>query len=116
MNGKVLRLEKLFNNNQNAVIIAIDHGMFDGPIPGMINVQQTITKINPVIDAVLLSPGMLSVCKNAFNFKGAPIPIVRINWSSVYCFHWKYNDAFTVAAKTVESPDPLNPPRAPTFE
>lgn len=102
MNGKLIRLEKLFSKNQNAVIVAVDHGMFDGPIPGMINLEKTMSKINPVVDAILLSPGMLSVCKHAFNFKGAPIPIVRINWSSVYCFHWNYNDAFTVAARTVE--------------
>lgn len=33
MNGKELRLEKLFNKSNSAVIVAIDHGMFDGPIP-----------------------------------------------------------------------------------
>jgi len=27
---------------------------------------------------------------------------VRLNWSSVYCFHWNYNDAYTVLAQTVE--------------
>ena len=30
------------------------------------------------------------------------MPIVRLNWSSVYCFHWNYNHAFTVLAQTVE--------------
>ena len=40
MNGKNLRLEKLFSNGNNGVIIAIDHGMFDGPLPGMINMKE----------------------------------------------------------------------------
>lgn len=102
MSGKQIKLDKLFNKGENAVIVAVDHGMFDGPIPGMINLQETATKINPVVDGVLLSPGMLSACKDTFNFKGAPMPIVRINWSTVYCFHWNYNDAFTVVARSAE--------------
>ena len=102
MNGKNLRIEKLFNKGKNVVIIAIDHGLFDGPIPGMIDLKKTIQKINPVIDGVLLSPGMLKHLRTAFNFKGAPMPIVRLNWSSVYCFHWNYNEAYTVMAQTVE--------------
>ncbi|MCK9410777.1 MAG: hypothetical protein M0Q53_00655 [Prolixibacteraceae bacterium] len=102
MNGKNLREEKLFVNGENAVIIAIDHGLFDGPIPGMINLKETIKKINPCVDGILLSPGMLKHLHPAFNFKGAPIPIVRLNWSTVYCFHWNYNQAYTVMAQTVE--------------
>ena len=102
MNGKDLKLEKLFNKGENAVIVAIDHGMFDGPIPGMINLKETAQKINPCVDGVLLSPGMLKHLRPVFNFKGAPMPIVRLNWSSVYCFHWNYNNAYTVVAQTVE--------------
>lgn len=102
MKGKDLRLEKLFSKGENAVVVAIDHGMFDGPIPGMINLRDTVKKINPVVDAVLLSAGMLQQTRDAFNYKGAPIPIVRLNWSSVYCFHWKYNDAATVIATQVK--------------
>lgn len=102
MTGKDLRLSKLFSKGENAVIVAIDHGMFDGPIPGMTDLRATVKKINPCVDGVLLSAGMLRHVQEAFNFKGAPIPIVRLNWSSVYCFHWKYNDAATVIATQVE--------------
>jgi class I fructose-bisphosphate aldolase len=102
MGGKDIRLDKLFNKGENAVVVAIDHGMFDGPIPGMIDLADTARKINPCVDAVLLSPGMLRHLKDAFNYKGAPIPIVRLNWSTVYCFHWKYNDAETIIATQVK--------------
>jgi len=101
MNGKNLRIEKLFNNS-NAVIVAIDHGLFDGPIPGMIDLKETARNIDSCIDGVLLSPGMLKHLRPAFNYKGAPMPVVRLNWSSVYCFHWNYNAAYTVLAQTVE--------------
>jgi len=102
MNGKNLRLEKLFSKGNNAVIVAIDHGLFDGPIPGMIDMKKMAEKINPCVDGILLSPGMLKHLHSVFNYKGAPMPIVRLNWSSVYCFHWNYNDAYTVLAQTVE--------------
>lgn len=102
MTGKDLRLNKLFTKGENAVIVAIDHGMFDGPISGMTDLKATVKKINPCVDGILLSPGMLPHVQDAFNFKGAPIPIVRLNWSSVYCFHWKYNDAATVVAAQVK--------------
>jgi DhnA family fructose-bisphosphate aldolase class Ia len=102
MNGKEIRINKLFSNDNNAVIIAIDHGMFDGPIPGMTDLKETVKKINPVVDGIVLSPGLLKACKDVFSHKGAPIPIVRINWGSVYCFHWEYNQAATVIAAEVK--------------
>ena len=102
MNGKEIKLKKLFSRDKNAVIIAIDHGMFDGPIPGMTNLVKTAEKINSCVDGVLLSSGMLKQIPFVFNYKGAPIPIVRLNWSSVYCFNWNYNKAFTAIANTVD--------------
>lgn len=102
MTGKQLRIDKLFNKSDNAVIVAIDHGLFDGPITGMVNMKETAQKIDSSIDGVLLSPGMLKQLKEIFNYKGAPMPIVRLNWSSVYCFHWNYNDAYTVLAQSVD--------------
>ena len=107
MNGKDLRVEKLFSKGKNAVIVAIDHGMFDGPIPGMINMKKMADKIDPCIDGVLLSPGMLKQIRPVFNYKGAPMPIVRLNWSSVYskaksC--WVMNSLQTVAVYGIKKP------------
>ncbi len=93
-----VRFERLFNRNERAVIIAADHGEFDGPIPGMINLPDTVSRIDPVVDGILLSPGMVPHCRHAFNYKGAPMSIVRLNWSTVYCFKWKYKEAVTVPA------------------
>ena len=101
MTGKEIRLNRLFSNGENAVVVAMDHGEFDGPLPGMINLPEVIKKVDPGISAVLLSPGMMAHCGHAFAFKGAPMAIVRINWSTVYAFHWDYNDADTVPAVSV---------------
>jgi DhnA family fructose-bisphosphate aldolase class Ia len=102
MNGKDIRMEKLFSKGENAVVIAIDHGYMDGPISGMENMQETIRKIDPCVDAILLSPGMMKIIGNAFNYKGAPLPIVRLNWSTVFCFEWGYQQSRTVHAFSVK--------------
>jgi DhnA family fructose-bisphosphate aldolase class Ia len=97
MNGVELRSQKLLSTGR-AVIIACDHGEFDGPIPGMINLAETITRINPQVDGVLLSPGMIRHTGDYFARKGAPMVVGRLNWDTVYCFHWQYNEAPAVEA------------------
>lgn len=97
-----IRFDRLFNRGKRSVIIAIDHCEFDGPISGMTNLAETASNIDPCVDGILLSPGMLPYCSHAFNYKGAPMAVVRLNWSTVYCFHWKYREAATVQAFSPE--------------
>ena len=96
MAGKEIRLGRLFNRDENVVIIAADHGEFDGPIPGMVNLPETLTKIDPCVDAVLLSPGMVARSSGLYGAKGAPLAVMRLNWSTTYCFKWGYREAATV--------------------
>lgn len=100
MTGKDIRLSKLFSNGENAVVVAVDHGEFDGPLPGMIDLPQVVGKVDSCVDAVLLAPGMVSHCGHAFAYKGAPISMVRLNWSSHFCFHWDYEKGIAVPAMT----------------
>jgi len=76
----------------------MDHGEFDGPLPGMIDLPEVVKKIDPGVDAVLLSPGMLRHCGHAFSYKGAPMAMARLNWSSHLCFRWDYHDGAAVQA------------------
>lgn len=85
----------MFGDNR-AVVIAIDHGMFDGPIPAMEDLPMTAKSINPDVDAVLVAPGMLRHCAGIFARRHSPMAVVRLNWNSVYCFHWKYRKARSV--------------------
>ncbi|MBN1675564.1 MAG: hypothetical protein JXR37_31270 [Kiritimatiellae bacterium] len=100
MTGREMRMKRLFNGDENVVIVAADHGEFDGPIPGMIDLPETTRKIHPGVDGVLLSPGMLAHCAHVFAGKGAPLAVVRINWATTYCFHWGYTQGATVPAAT----------------
>lgn len=101
MDGREIRLKRLMGSGKS-VIIAIDHGLFDGPIPAMEDLPATAAKINPVIDALLLAPGMLRHCSAVFAGQKRPLAVVRLNWNTVYCFHWKYTQACSVDAYGVE--------------
>lgn len=93
-----LRFQRLFNRNERAVIVAMDHCLFEGPIAGMANLAETARHVAPCVDGILLSPGMLPHCEHAFNYKGAPLAVVRLNWSSTYCTTWNYHEGATVSA------------------
>jgi DhnA family fructose-bisphosphate aldolase class Ia len=97
MDGREIRMRRLLGDGCG-VIIAIDHGMFDGPIPGMEDLPVTAGRINADVDAVLLAPGMLRHCAGVFAGQRRPIAIVRLNWNSVYCFGWNYREARSVHA------------------
>ena len=95
MDGRELRLQRLMGDGR-AVVFAIDHGFFDGPIPGMEVLPETAEKINPVVDAVLLSPGMIRHCGSVFSKPKRPLAILRLNWNTVYCFAFGYKGAKSV--------------------
>ena len=101
MDGREIRLKRLFGDGR-AVIIAIDHGMFDGPIPAMEDLPATAVRINPVVDAVLLAPGMIRHCAGVFAGSKRPLAVVRLNWNTVYCFGWNYRAGKSVYCCDVE--------------
>jgi 3-hydroxy-5-phosphonooxypentane-2,4-dione thiolase len=101
MDGRDIRLQRLVGDGR-AVIIAIDHGLFDGPIPGMEDLPATAAKINPVVDAVLLAPGMLRRCDSVFARPKRPLAVVRLNWNTVYCFGYGYTGAKSVYSYSPE--------------
>jgi DhnA family fructose-bisphosphate aldolase class Ia len=103
-------LSKFFSTGP-AIIVAIDHGLFDGPIPGLDNVKAIAGKICPEIDGVLLSPGMYRYAKeNLFARRQAPQAVVRINWSTIYCFNFGYHSGDTVAAFSPEEMQKMGVP------
>ena len=51
MNAVEIKMRRMLAGG-NAVIIACDHGEFDGPIPGMVDLRETVAKIHPEVDGV----------------------------------------------------------------
>ena len=91
--GKRIRFERIFGSIKRAVVVACDHGMFDGPHHRMENIPAMLKRIGDGPDAVLMSPAMLPYCTEYFGRRGAPAAIVRLNFNSVFCFKWGYKDS-----------------------
>jgi len=91
--GRQIRLGRILGKERRAVVVACDHGMFDGPHRGMEDIPALLDRLGDAPDAILLAPGMLARCGGYFGRRGAPAAIVRLNFNSVFCFHWKYSQS-----------------------
>lgn len=93
MSGREIRMKRLFGDSGKAVVVACDHGMFDGPHQGMENLATMLQGLGDGADAILLSPGMLPHVTDYFGRRHAPMAITRINFNSVFCFKWGYTSS-----------------------
>ena len=93
--GESIRLSRLFSEGKNAVIVAVDHGLYFGPLPGMLNLSEVIGGVSKA-DAILMAPGSPAHCEAVFSKRGAPALIVRLNWGSNYAAMWKYKHSHSV--------------------
>jgi DhnA family fructose-bisphosphate aldolase class Ia len=97
--GEEIRLARLFDGDGNAVVVAVDHGLYNGPRPGFEDLP-AITRRFGAADAILLSPGMATRCGDAFKRRGAPAMIVRLNWGTQYATQWSYGESRSVPVLT----------------
>jgi DhnA family fructose-bisphosphate aldolase class Ia len=93
--GESLRMARLFAGSTNAVIVAIDHGLYFGPLPGLIDLPRAIQALDGA-DGILLGGGMVPHCASFFARRGAPSMIVRLNWATNYVAPWKYEHSHSV--------------------
>jgi DhnA family fructose-bisphosphate aldolase class Ia len=98
--GETIRLSRLFSEGKNAVVVAVDHGLYFGPLEGMINLPEVIHKAAGA-DAILMAPGMPAHCQEVFEKRGAPACIIRLNWGSNYAAMWNYKHSYSVPMITV---------------
>lgn len=98
--GEQIRLARLFANSDKAVIVAIDHGLYFGPIAGLTDLASVIQNLSQA-DGILLSAGMVSHCADFFSRPGTPSMIVRLNWASNYVTPLCYKHAYSVRLLSV---------------
>ncbi len=103
MTGEQIRLKRLFSSG-NVVIVAVDHGLYNGPLPGLINLPKVVQTLAGA-DAILMSPGMPAHCAEVFAKRGAPALIVRLNWGTQYATQWQYETAHSVPV--ISAPEAL---------
>lgn len=102
MKGKEIRLSRLFRDGESAVIVAMDHGQTFGPMPGLVDFTAAAERLKEA-DGVLMAPQMIRFSGNLFRGKGSPAVIVRLNWNTIHCEPWHYQQAHIVKATSVEA-------------
>lgn len=93
--GESIRLQRLFDGGQNIVIVAIDHGLYNGPRPGFENLAPIVGRLSGA-DGILLSPGMVAHVQSVFEHRSAPALILRLNWGTQYATQWGYSESRSV--------------------
>ncbi len=93
--GEDIRAGRLFTGGKNAVVVAIDHGLYNGPRPGFEHPWTLIDRLRGA-DAILMSPGMVPHVATAFAARGAPALMVRLNWGTQYATQWAYHESRSV--------------------
>ncbi|MGH7610834.1 MAG: class I fructose-bisphosphate aldolase [Candidatus Dormibacteria bacterium] len=93
--GEEIRLARLFGGGQNAVVVALDHGLYNGPRPGFNDLPRVVGKLGAA-DAILLSPGMVPHVGHVFARREAPAMVVRLNWGTQYATQWSYHESHSV--------------------
>ena len=101
MSGIELRVNKLFNQKRNLVISALDHVMEYGYQQGIEDEEKAIRNCLAT-DALLVPRYMLKRHSDLFALPGAPMPVVRINWTSSFYYPLDYQGGFTTIATTIE--------------
>ena len=102
MIGKKIRLSRLFPEGQKTVIVAMDHGQTFGPAAGLIDFTSAAERLQEA-DAVLMAAQMIRFSGDLFYGQGRPAAIVRLNWNSIHCEPWHYQQAHIVKSLSVRS-------------
>lgn len=94
MNGKQIRFDKLFGNGRNAALVAVDHGAEFGPTSGLMDFPAALENLKGA-DGILLNPGMMSQAAKFFGQSDAPKVVMRVTWTTAYCFPFNYRESHT---------------------
>jgi len=83
--GKLLRLHRILDvDTRKGVIVAFDHGLMLGPIPGLSPPGERLKMfLEGGADAVLFSPGMLRASAHLMSGRRTGI-IVRLDWTNMW--------------------------------
>jgi len=86
LSGNNLRLKRILNaETGKGIVVAIDHGLFIGPLPGVENAAKTIDSLLPGHpDAIQMTPGTTRACIGKFYGKGKPGIVVRLDATNIW--------------------------------
>jgi putative autoinducer-2 (AI-2) aldolase len=70
--GMKNRMSRIFKKDGKTVMLAVDHGYFQGPTTGLTRPDETIAPLAPLADTLMLTRGVLRACVDA----AVDVPIV----------------------------------------
>jgi class I fructose-bisphosphate aldolase len=84
--GNLLRTNRILNpDSGNGIVVAIDHGLFIGPLPGIGNAGKAIDVLLPGDpDAIQMTPGIARANLHKFYGKDKPGVIVRLDATNIW--------------------------------
>ena len=90
--GKQIRLRRILQHDRGTLVIAFDHALVLGPIPGTLDPANQIRRfVEAKADAVLLNLGAIRYFAQSLSFGHVPGLIARLDWTTAF------NDSATVA-------------------
>jgi class I fructose-bisphosphate aldolase len=84
--GNQLRTSRILNpESGNGIVVAIDHGLFIGPLPGIENAGKAIDTLLPgQPDAIQMTPGITRANLHKFYGKNKPGIVVRLDATNIW--------------------------------
>jgi len=102
VNGRAIRLGRLLPPGEGSVIVAIDHGQTFGPMQGLQDLTAAAERLKEA-NGVLLAPQMIRFSGSLFQGRDRPTVIARLNWNTIHCESWHYQQAHIVKAMSVRA-------------
>ena len=83
--GKKIRLSRIVRPGRKSLVVAFDHALVLGPIPGTENAAGQIKRFREAgVDAVLLNLGLIQRCLDSLLGPAVPGIIARIDWTTLW--------------------------------
>jgi fructose-bisphosphate aldolase, class I len=84
--GKQIRLSRLFSNSDTrAVVLAFDHGLQLGPVPGTVDLRAGVSlAVEAGFDGIILSPGALARSTDLLAGRNRPAIIMRLDQTTMW--------------------------------
>jgi len=102
VDGRAIRLARLLPPDERSVIVAMDHGQTFGPMPGLEDFTAAAQLLKDA-HGILLAPQMIRFSGSLFEGRDRPVVIVRLNWNTIHCEPWHYQQAHIVRAMSVRT-------------
>ena len=83
--GKKIRLNRIIRPGRKSLVVAFDHAIVLGPIPGTENPADQVRRFTGAgVDAVLLNLGLFQNCLDSLLGPSMPGIIARIDWTTLW--------------------------------